>query len=140
MIPFAEVSVLVEVVEHGGVNGNEFLQTSHPPEALHCTLSSPERPVRILNAVVEPTPAGLQIDATQITQSCLVGSKTVGHKNIRLAVPSHQFSEHFQCRTLVSSLGDNAFQHLALLINRTPEIVPLAIDLHEYLIDMPLPS
>lgn len=38
-----EASVLVEVVEDGGTDGGEFLQTSHLPEARHRPFSSSQR-------------------------------------------------------------------------------------------------
>uniref|UniRef100_UPI0037CCA422 hypothetical protein n=1 Tax=Ruegeria marisflavi TaxID=2984152 RepID=UPI0037CCA422 len=45
MATFQKDEVLVEVVEDGGVNSNEFLKASHLPEALHGALSSSERKV-----------------------------------------------------------------------------------------------
>ncbi len=54
-------------------------------------------------------------------------------------MPLHQFSQHFQCSAFVSSLRDNALKHLAFVIDGPPKIVPLTVDLHENLVDMPLP-
>ena len=51
----------------------------------------------------------------------------------------HCFSEEFQCGFAISALGDITFQHLALVIHGTPKIMRLAINLHKYLILMPLP-
>ena len=53
---------------------------------------------------------------------------------------SHGFPKEFQCRLLVARLRDVAFQNLAFVIDRTPEVVPLAVDLHKNLIQMPLPT
>ena len=57
MIPLGEAALLVEMVEDGRVDGDEFLQTSHAPEALHGPFSSSERQMRILNPIVQPTTA-----------------------------------------------------------------------------------
>jgi hypothetical protein len=38
---------------------------------------------------------------------------------------------------LVATLLDQDVQHLALIINRTPEIHPPAADLHDHLVQMP---
>ncbi len=35
-----EATLVVEVVENGGVDGGELLKTSHLPEPLHCSFSS----------------------------------------------------------------------------------------------------
>jgi hypothetical protein len=40
--PAVEVAFLVEVIVDGGVNGCEFLQTSHAPEAKHCAFTPSE--------------------------------------------------------------------------------------------------
>jgi hypothetical protein len=45
IIAAVEVAFLVEMVVDERVDGGEFLQTSHPPEAEHCALSSSERQV-----------------------------------------------------------------------------------------------
>ena len=42
-VPAGEAAFLVEMVEDRGVDGCEFLQTSHPPKALHRPLPSSER-------------------------------------------------------------------------------------------------
>tara|TARA_B100001939_G_C16495432_1_gene427325 strand:- start:42 stop:179 length:138 start_codon:yes stop_codon:yes gene_type:complete len=42
VISFREAAILVEVVEDGGMDGHEFLQTSHSPKALHRAFSSSE--------------------------------------------------------------------------------------------------
>ena len=52
---------------------------------------------------------------------------------------SHRFLEEFQCSFLVSGLRDKAFQNFNLVIDRPPEVVPLAVDLHEDLVEMPTP-
>ena len=52
---------------------------------------------------------------------------------------SHRFLEEFQCSFLVSGLGDKAFQDLTFVIDGAPKVVPLAVDLHENLVEMPLP-
>jgi hypothetical protein len=41
---------------------------------------------------------------------------------------------------LVPGLGDEAFQHLSLVIDGAPQLVPLAVDLHEHLVQVPSPA
>ena len=52
---------------------------------------------------------------------------------------SHSFPEDFQCSFPIAGLGDKAFQHLALMIDSAPKIVPLAVDLYEHLVEVPAP-
>ena len=49
-----EAAFLVEVVENGGVDGNEFLQGWRPSETEHGSLSSSKRQVRIFCSIVQP--------------------------------------------------------------------------------------
>jgi hypothetical protein len=51
----------------------------------------------------------------------------------------HRFLEEFQCGFLVSGLRDKAFQNFTLVVDRALEVVLLAIELHENLVEMPLP-
>lgn len=44
-----------------------------------------------------------------------------------------------QGRRLVTGLGDVAFQHLAFMIDRSPQVDHLAVQLHVHLIQMPSP-
>ncbi len=63
-----ERSFLVEVVVDGGMDGGEFLQTSHTPETLHRTFASSKRQVRILNPVIEPPARLLFFECTQLSE------------------------------------------------------------------------
>ena len=49
------------------------------------------------------------------------------------------FSQEFQRSLLVPCLGDEALEHLAFVIDCPLKVVPLAIDLYEYFVEMPTP-
>jgi len=55
-------------------------------------------------------------------------------------VPTHQFSEHFQYGAFVSSLCNDTLKNLAFVIGGPPQIVAITANLHEDLVDVPLPS
>ncbi len=61
-----EVAFLIEVVEDGGVDGGEGLQTSHAPETEHGPFSSSQWQMRVLDAVVQPSACRLQIRRPKI--------------------------------------------------------------------------
>ncbi len=138
-ISACERSFLVEVVVDGGMDGCEFLQTSHPPETLHRAFASSERKVRVLDAVVEPPARLLFFGSTKLSESGPTRCEAIRDDVFRFTVPLHQFLEEFQCRLLVSAFGNDGFQHFALMINGPPKIMPLTIYLHENLVNVPLP-
>ena len=128
------------MVHDGGVDRGEFLQTSHAPEPLHRPFPSSERKVGILRPVVQMPARPLPSARAQIPQRGPVGRQLVCHNLLRPAMPPHGFPEEFQRRLLVTGLCHKAFQHFALVIHRPPQIMPLAVDLHENLIKVPSPA
>ena len=59
--------------------------------------------------------------------------------DFRIAVSFHCFPEEFQGCCLVPLLGRIGFQNLAFVIDRPPQVVRLAADLHKDLVQMPAP-
>ncbi|GEM_PF-5461637 len=57
-----EDALRVEIIVDRGVNGDEFLQTSHLSEAQHGTFSSSKWQARILGPVVQPTHSFLSVN------------------------------------------------------------------------------
>ena len=51
----------------------------------------------------------------------------------------HCFFKEFQCCLAITALRNEAFQYFPFVIHSPPKIVRLAVDLHEHLIQMPLP-
>jgi len=73
----------------GGMNRCEFLQTSHPPEALHRPLASSKRQVRVFSPVVEPTPGFLPDGIADNLHRGTVGAEFISHNDLRLSVAFH---------------------------------------------------
>ena len=65
--------------------------------------------------------------------------KTISDDLPRPTVALHQFPEEFQCGFLVPALGDYGVKHFALMVDSSPQVMPLAVDFHEHLVDMPAP-
>jgi len=134
-----EASLVVEMVGDGGVDGGEHLQTSHAPEAEHRPLSSSERQVCILRTVVQPAAGFLPVGDAQVFHGRSVGPQLVGHVAIARTMFLHSFPKKLQSCLLVPGLCYKALKHLTLVIDRAPEIMPLAVDLHEHLVEVPSP-
>ena len=132
------MALLVEVVVNRAVQG-EFLQTSHPPEAEHGPLPSSEWLVRILGAIVQPATDLARVDGAQYFERNAVGGQSIRDDRLGRAMPAKRIPQKLQRRLLVPALRHKAFEHLALVIDRAPEIVLHAVDLHEHLIEMPAP-
>ena len=95
--------------------------------------------MRVFRAAVQPPASPLPVDRAKIPQGSTIGSQFVRHDDCRASMLARRFSEEFQGSPLVSSLGDEALQHLALVIDSPPKIVSLAVDLHEEFIHVPAP-
>jgi len=83
------MSLLIEMVADGGMNGGEFLQTSHAAEPLHGPFSSSKRQVRILRPIVHPAASFLLVSIAYTLQCRSIGSQFVGHQYMRATVPLH---------------------------------------------------
>lgn len=51
----------------------------------------------------------------------------------------HRSLEKLEGRPAIPTLGGEDFEHLAFVIHRSPEVMCLAIDLHEHLVQVPSP-
>ena len=137
-----EGAFLIEVVVNGAVQSGELLHTSHAPQAQHRPFPSSEWLMGILGPVVQPAAGFPFAEGSKVLQGHAVGRQAIGHDRLGLAMSSKRFSEEFQRSLLVPPLGDEAFEHLAFMIDGTPEVVLHPVDLHEHLVEMPaaLPS
>ena len=106
---------------------------------MHRAFTSSKRQVRILDAVIEPPALLLFFERTHFSERSLVGSEAICDDLFGATVLLHQFLEEFQCCSFVSAFGGSGFQHLTFVINSPPKIMPLAIHLHENLVNVPLP-
>ncbi|MFT5273178.1 MAG: hypothetical protein ACI85V_003207 [bacterium] len=84
-----ERALLIEMVVDGGMNGGEFLQTSHAAEQLLGSLPSSKRKVGILNPIVLPAASFLLVGIADFLHRRTVGSQLFGHQHMRVAVPLH---------------------------------------------------
>ena len=79
------------MVVDGGMNSDEFLQTSDAAEPLHGSFPSSKRKVGILSPIVQPAASFLLVGIASFLHRRTVGSKLVVHQNMRAAAPLHLF-------------------------------------------------
>ena len=117
----------------------EFLKRLCTPEFCHRSLSSPERLMLILGPIVEPTPGLLAFGIPDDFHRRAVGPKPVCHNHFRAAKSFHRFAQKPQSSLAISLLGDENFKDFSFVIDRPPEVINLAVDAYENLIQMPAP-
>jgi len=119
------------------MDGYEFLQTSETAEPLHRPLPPSERQVRILGAVVAPASHLTVIAAAEVLQCRAIGPEAIGDDDLGTAMSFHRFLQELQGCRPVPLPGDIALEHFPFVIDGAPEIMRLAVDLHEDLVEMP---
>ena len=112
------------------MNRGEFLQRLHPSEPQHRAFSSTDWPVRIFSPVVQPATHFAAVAVAQLSHRCRVGSQPICDDRLGATVPLQCLLQEPQCRGFVPFLSDVALQDITLVIDRTPQIMHLAVDLH----------
>ena len=117
----------------------EFLQGHYVRKLHHRSNSPPERLVGDLGSIVEP-PTALLIGRTADRLYCRsVRPKPVGYDRSRSAVTLHCALQEFQRSPAIPGLRRENLKRLVFVIHGTPEILHLAIDPDENLVEVPAP-
>ncbi len=95
--------------------------------------------MRIPGATVHPSARHLSLNVADFLHGSAIGAEPVSHDMLWSTIALHQFSEEFQCRLAVSSLGNKGIQHFTFVVDGASHVVDLAVDFDENLVEMPLP-
>ena len=119
--------------------GQQPLRVPDRREAFHRPLALPGRLVRVLGAVVQVRRPAMghrrhQLAARHRVAGQLVGDDHPGHLPQALA----QSAEQLLCGHRVSARPDQDVGHVAVLVDRAPQVPPCAVDLGEHLIEVPV--
>ena len=93
----------------------------------------------VFGSIVEPAAAELTALDTDLIHRSALGGQAVGHDGFGPVVALHRTLEKRQRRLAIAALRGEDLQHLTFVIDGSPEIVRLAIDLHEDFVQMPAP-
>ncbi len=88
-LSIVEGAFLIEMVVNGGMNGDEFLQRSHPSETKHRALAPSKWLMIVFGAIVRPAAGFLALSVANFLHRRTEGSQLVGHQYMRAAVPIH---------------------------------------------------
>jgi len=95
--------------------------------------------MRTLNAIVGTAAALLAAFNPHFPEGRTIGSQPVGHNHIGITIAAQRFENKFPRGLPVTASANIALKNLALMGNRSLEIMSFTIDLHKNLIKMPLP-
>ena len=121
------------------MEGGKFLEGLRVPEPRHCSFSSSEWLVRVFGPVIEPTSTFLSLQDANRLHRGAVRSEPVRHDGVRLAVALHRPFKKLYGGLLISPFRGEYFEYLAFVIHGAPEVMCLAIDPNEYLVQVPSP-
>ena len=108
------------------------LEAAHGPFALACGL------VRVFGTVIEPLVFAMLNAGHDILVCCLVATKLVGDQHPRhIRAAFEEFAEELLGGRFVPPALDQDIEHDAILIDGTPQLGRLPIDLQKDLIEVP---
>jgi hypothetical protein len=128
----------IEGVVDGGVHAKKTLRGASRLEPLHFALSSSYRLMRIFGSIILSQPLLMQAGQSQ-TPECagvraqLVGDQQFGYETLLL----EQLAHWPQRRTTIAPALNQHVEDLALVVDGTPQIHPLAGDPHHHLVEVP---
>ena len=128
------MALKVEGVVDGGMHAEEALGGSSRLEPLHLALSPPYRLMRVLRPIILPKPLFVRAGQPQAPESRGVGTQLVSHQQFRCEpLLSEKLAYEPKRRPAVAPALHQHVEELALVIDGTPEIHPLAAAPHHHL-------
>lgn len=127
------------MVVHIRMHRCELLKRLHLSEAEHNAFFSAEEKMRILDPIIEPASDFPTVFDARISHGSKIGFEAVGHDLNRTSIALQRLLEEAQSSRIIPFLGDIAFQDFTLVINGSPQVMRLSIDLHEDFINVPTP-
>ena len=133
-----QVALDIEVIVDGGMGSKEPLRRSRRSESAPLAFSAARRLVRNFCAVVRPSAGHMTASQVKIAQSRTVGAKPIGDDGVRqVSLPFQQPAHELEgCPPITPRLHDD-IENFALVVDGAPEIVELAADPDEDLVQMP---
>ena len=132
------MALKVEGVVDRGMHVEEALSRSSRFEPLHLALSSPYRLVRVLGPIVAPKPLFVWTAQSQTAERRAVGAQLVSYQQFRhKPLLFEKLAHQPQRRPAVAATLDQHVEDLALVIDGTPEVHPLAGDPNNHLVQVP---
>jgi hypothetical protein len=127
-----------EEIAYGGEDRDEPLQASQGAEPLHRPLTSSQRQVLILGSVVEAPVRAMCERWHDLAPGSGIRSQLVGnHASGRATLLLEKACQQAPCRLGIVSRLDDLVEDITVLIDRSPQPIPLAADRDDDLIQVP---
>jgi hypothetical protein len=128
-----------EVLRYGPIGGQEPLSVAGGLEPLQAPLALAGRLVRVLRAIIQTSVLPMFDPWKELTLGGSVALEFVGDDHARdVGQAFQQFAEELLRGPLIPPPLHQNIKHLAVLIDRPPEIVALSFDRQKHLVHMPL--
>src|SRR5215469_16754510 len=133
-----KMALKVEDVVDGSVHAEKTLCGASRFEPLHLALSSSHHLMRIFGSIVLSEPLLMRAGQSQTPERGGVRAQLVGDQQSgREALLLEQLAHQPQRRPTVASALNQHVEDLALVVDGTPQIHPLAGDPHHHLVEVP---
>ncbi len=119
------------------VGGEKSLGLAGGLEPAHDLLSSSCMAMRGFDPVVQPLMGPMIGTAAIHAERDVIAPELVGHHDVRLTPSAHQLAEKTSGSTDIAAFLDQNIQHVAPVIDGTPQPVRLTADGDNHLVDMP---
>jgi hypothetical protein len=127
-----------EVVRNRIIGGEEPLRVPGLLEARHASFTLAGGLVRILRAVIQGPMVAVLHAGQELSPRRLVALEFIGDEHPRYIPQSlEEFAKEAFSRNLIATALDQDIENLAILIDRPPELVPLAMNRAKHLIQVP---
>ena len=123
---------------HKSVHRQEALRVGGRFEPSHLPLALPRRLMRAFRSIVLVSGGAVHHRRHGPAVGSRIAAKLVRDQSSRLtALPFQQLTEKARGGTPIAPELDEDVDHVTVLVNGTPQILPLALDVHEQLVQEP---
>ena len=136
----AKMTFLVKIVADRSVDRNEFLERFGAPDFCHRALSLPERLVENLGPIVPPATGLLALGVSDDPHRRRVGPEPIRHDHLGRTIAFHCAPQKLERSLAIPPFRGKHLEHFAFMIDRPPEVMCLAIEPHEHLVQVPAPQ
>ena len=127
-----------EVLGNGTIGGEKALSVPWGLEPLHALFPLARRSMRILTPVVEIATLAVFHPGQNLTLRRAVALELIRDDHLwHVLQPLEQLAEKLLRRLLVASALHQDVEDVIVLVNRSPQVMALAIDGQKYLVEMP---
>ena len=84
--------------------------------------------MRVLDPIIQPAAHLPAVQISQIPHRRWIGFQAIGNDRLGLSMTFQRLLQECQGRSFIPLSGDVALEDLALMINRPPQVMPLAVD------------